>query len=136
MNGVCIELDSENLSLPDNCFADKILYQDKLVEMNLDGYDFTKDDIITFINKNRKNIIFTKHSHWEHENEYRIISNNDFLDISDAITKIYVPFNEGIDLDVIRNIIHDDEKISVFRYAYNGNMVFLPLVHKKHLFNI
>ena len=48
-------------------------------------------DIDKYIRRNSKRILFTKQSGWREENEYRVVSaDEDFLDISGAITAVYL----------------------------------------------
>lgn len=66
-----------------------------------------------FVVENRNNLFFTKHWHWKYENEYRLISKEcQELDISDAITCVYILGEDIITLQSIKNIIQDVEKIS------------------------
>lgn len=92
-DGACIEIDLDAPALEAlNLLYSKITYTDQLSIQKLEGWDFTEKDAINkYIESNKELLFFTKHRHWEHENEFRIISNNmDYLDISNAITGVYV----------------------------------------------
>ena len=92
-DGVCIELDESKLNLKAQpLYFREILYTDNVSIIKLRGYNFTKENAITkYIEANKELLFFTKHRHWEHENEYRIVSNSmDYLDISKAIIGVYV----------------------------------------------
>jgi hypothetical protein len=95
--GVCIEIDTEKIKIDPQCvWIGKVRYG-KVPIIKFDNCTFTSDaDLHKFISKHRKSIFFKKHRHWEHENEYRMISNQvDFLLIKNAITAVYVPDNKG-----------------------------------------
>ena len=106
--GVCIELDSDKLNLDNsNMWSSKIDYSEKVREIIFDNCVFQNDnDIYNFIEKHIGEIFFTKHFHWQFENEYRIISNKErFLPIKDAITAIYVPNDRGYAFRVVDKMI-------------------------------
>uniref|UniRef100_A0AB33JUM7 DUF2971 domain-containing protein n=1 Tax=Prevotella sp. GTC17262 TaxID=3236797 RepID=A0AB33JUM7_9BACT len=92
-DGVCIEIEESSLNLKDMpLYFGKILYTDNVSMLKFGGYNFTKENAIDkYLEINKELLFFTKHQHWEHENEYRIVSNSmDYLNISTAITGIYV----------------------------------------------
>ena len=90
-DGVCIELDSDKLYLAD-ILNDRVSYSNNIPKVSLCETRFMEDmSFVDFIERNKKDIFFTKHKSWEHENEYRLISIQcTRLDISNAIMKIYV----------------------------------------------
>jgi Protein of unknown function (DUF2971). len=93
VDGVCLEIEESKLMWPsDNFYKGKVSYTNDVPLPILDGIDITKDDAISsYIDKNQSLLFFTKHIHWEHENEYRLVcKGQDYIDISKAITGIYV----------------------------------------------
>ena len=59
-----------------------------------------------------KTYFFTKHKHWEHENEYRFICKQDgILNISEAITDVYTLADNNTQLENIEDIVKDDSLI-------------------------
>ena len=64
-------------------------------------------NINKYIDEHIDDIFFKKHIHWEHENEYRIVSNKaNSLDIQDAITNIYLPYNEAdVEYKIIEKLV-------------------------------
>lgn len=59
-----------------------------------------------------KTYFFTKHKHWEYENEYRFICKHEgVLDISEAITGVYTLFDNKTPLEEIEDIVKDSSLI-------------------------
>ena len=85
-----------------------------LTATHIGGVDAERADAAqTFVIKNRKQLFFQKHLHWKPENEYRCVSKNcEYLDISDAITTVYVLGKDNITLQAVKRIIKDSERIS------------------------
>lgn len=114
-SGVCIELDSDKIPLPKNTkiYSKKVSYSKKLLATHVGGVDAEKDDAASlFVVKNRNNLFFKKHWHWRFENEYRIISKEcKELDISKAITAVYVLGEDDVTLQAVNRIIMDSEKV-------------------------
>ncbi len=108
--GICIELESEKINFPINrCIHKAVEYTNEVPIINLtDGVDLRTEELIRdYIRKNTDTIFFKKHIHWEHENEYRIISDTeDALDIKDAITNIYLPYdNKSIEYQIVEKLV-------------------------------
>ena len=60
---------------------------------------------------NRKQLFFQKHRHWEMENEYRYISKDcEYLDISDAVTTVYVLGEDDTPLSELIRESREDER--------------------------
>ena len=102
-------------SLPKNTkiYSKKVSYSKKLLATHVGGVDAEKDDAASlFVVKNRNNLFFKKHWHWRFENEYRIISKEcKELDISKAITAVYVLGEDDVTLQAVNRIIMDSEKV-------------------------
>lgn len=91
-DGVCIELDSAKIERPKDFFYEGEIYYREIVPMPcLEGIDLLQSDSVEkYVTLNQNLLFFTKHKHWEHENEYRLVCKGvDFLDISNAVTGIY-----------------------------------------------
>ena len=124
-NGVCIELDYEKLRLPKNCFNDIVEYKDKLINrIEIPKDVVTINGLKAFIREHQKDLFFVKEKCWEYENEYRIISDTDeYLDISNAITAVYVANIDGLAFDIVDELlkntdvkfeyVHVDDKIGI-----------------------
>ena len=116
-SGICIELDSSKIRLmPDKAkiYRGRVIYKKELTATHIGGVDAELEDAAqTFVEKNRKKLFFHKHKHWQPENEYRFISKDcEFIDISDAITSVYVLGEDNITLQLVKRIIMDTERIS------------------------
>ena len=112
-NGVCIEFDSDRLAKIKGAFYGKVRYT-----YSIPNIDFVEDAVLDenylhrYFRKNRKMVFFTKHKHWEHENEYRIVSRGEeFLPIEDAITKIYVFRKSEINTNVVERLVNGEVEI-------------------------
>ena len=115
-SGVCIEIDSSKIKFPKGykVFRKKVSYRTNILPTHVYGVNAELENAANlFVVENRNNLFFTKHWHWKYENEYRLISKEcQELDISDAITCVYVLGEDIITLQSIKNIIQDVEKIS------------------------
>lgn len=111
--GVCIEFDSEKLPKIKSTYRSKVKYTYNVPVIRFDKeVILDKEYLKRFVKKYRKMLFFTKHKHWENENEYRIISNTmDFLPIKGAITKIYVYDSKSINTNVVERIVNDEVPI-------------------------
>lgn len=83
--GVCIEIDTDRLAIPQTINGDWVNYDISLPP------PFTRNqNIMQYIKENVKHIFFTKAIEWQYEQEYRFISKDDkYMDISNTITAIY-----------------------------------------------
>ena len=108
-NGVCIAIDSNKIKAPLLAHKDKVHYTFNFESPIVKNIDYTKKDAAAlFVERNMETYFFTKHKHWEHENEYRFISRQEgVLDISDAITGVYTLFDNNTPLEDIEGIIKD-----------------------------
>lgn len=116
-SGVCIEFDSLKIkSSPPNAkiYKGKVSYKINLTATDIGGVNQEKADAAqTFVVKNRKQLFFQKHPHWKPENEYRYLSKNcDCLDVTDAITSVYVLNGDEVTLESVKRIIMDTHKVS------------------------
>lgn len=83
--GVCIEIDTDLLSLGGCIRGDFIDYTN-----DISGGFFDVSDFYKTFEKNIKMILFSKSKEWEYEQEYRLITKDlSYLDISNALTAIY-----------------------------------------------
>ena len=114
-SGVCLELDSSKIVFPTSrkIFKKKVSYRRDLMATHVGGVDAEREDAAqTFVIENRNNLFFRKHWHWKYENEYRIVSKEcEELDISGAITSVYVLGEDDVTLQSVNRIIMDSEKV-------------------------
>lgn len=119
-SGVCIELDDSKIKYPQSkLYKGKVHYKKCLKPTHIGGVDAeTSNAAQKFVILNRKNLFFNKHRHWKYENEYRYISKEcEYIDISNAITSIYVLGEDNITLESVKRIIIDTEKVSFLNIA-------------------
>ena len=118
--GVCIELDYMKLPLSTAMYHAPVKYKTVLNKEILLPNDLTTiEDIDSYIIHNREDIFFTKQIDWKGENEYRIISNTlDYLDISNAITAIYLTSCDSLECLLVEKLVAD---IVPVKYVYFHN---------------
>jgi hypothetical protein len=116
IDGVCIELDDDKITCPsENFYRGKVNYDYKVPVPVLDGVNITSPNAVnTYIDKNQSLLFFSKHIHWEHENEYRLVcKGQDSIDVSNAITGIYVLEKDSLAFKKVIKIV-DDESLVFF----------------------
>lgn len=112
-NGVCIEFDSNKILFPKNVYKEKVEYSSNVPTIRFDKEEVVLNDayLQQFVKKNWKLLFFTKHKHWEHENEYRVVSNQSglgYLSINDAITRVYVYDANNINTHIIEQLTNQE----------------------------
>ena len=113
-NGVCIAIDSDKIKEPPfKVFANKVSYLPKLESPRVENIDYTQEGAESlFVEQNIDTYFFFKHTHWEHENEYRYICKQEgALDISEAIIGIYTLFDDNTPLEELEEIVKDSSLI-------------------------
>lgn len=116
-DGVCIELDSTKIKRPKEfLYEGEIDYKEIVPMPCLEGIDPLQSDAAErYVTLNKKMLFFTKHKHWEHENEYRIVCKEvEFLDISNAITGIYA-LDESEALTKVKELVTDESLVYFLR---------------------
>lgn len=123
-SGVCIEIDRTKLKIGQTIHKDDIYYTDQIESTHLKWIDTAPSEAAQlFVLENLHNLFFTKHSHWEHENEYRLISKEDeFLDISEAITAIYVLWEDHSTLNKVKRMVKDKSLIKFLEVGGLGQL--------------
>lgn len=108
-NGVCIELDYGKLNLPENCFCGIVQYTDKTMHQIIIPRNIVSvNSLRSYIREHQRELFFLKDECWKYENEYRIISDsNDYLDISNAITAVYVADLDGLAFEIVDELLKD-----------------------------
>ena len=113
-NGVCIAIDSDKIKEPSFKFYSKFVsYKPKIVHPIVENIDYTLEEAAAlFVERNIDTYFFTKHTHWEHENEYRYVSKHKgSLDISNAIVGIYILFEDNTSSEEIESLVKDNSLI-------------------------
>ena len=126
--GVCIELDYSKLIFPSSCFHGIVRYRNYTNDVTLDPSIKSTCDLKRFIKKNHKKLFFTKQFTWKGENEYRIVSDNlDGLDISKAISAIYVLDSTSIQCSFLHKLVGDS--VPIKRVKFSGrNGILKPKI--------
>lgn len=126
--GVCIELDFEKISFPCHCFKDEVKYLPLLPKSTQLSKEITNiKEIRNFIKANKHSIFFIKQQSWKNENEFRVISDKDeFLDISNAISAVYLTSNNSLECRMTEALVGDN--IPVMYLNYIGNKFSIPTV--------
>lgn len=116
--GVCIELDFDKLKLSNDMVWGNVTYKNKLSLIEIPEEMDSEAKMDKFILKNRKKIFFTKSTDWKGENEFRIISkNSDYLDISNAISTIYVTDCHSEVCKFVEELVKDSIEVKLFCYT-------------------
>lgn len=116
--GVCIELDFSKLNFTQNMIWGNVRYTNELKAAIDIPYNLNNEkDIRSFVMKNKKEIFFTKSTDWKGENEFRIISKNcEYLDISNAISAIYVTDCHDEVCKFVEELVKDSIEVKLFCY--------------------
>ena len=122
-NGVCIELDYKKLKLQSNYFCGIVEYKNRTQhQIKVPKSIKTVNSLKSFIQAHQKELFFVKDKCWEYENEYRIISDTDeYLDISNAITAVYVANIDGLAFDIVDEMLKNTDV--KFEYVHVDNNI-------------
>lgn len=129
--GVCIQLDFDKLNLSKKLLHGPVRYVKVLQHsVYLDPKIKSINDLDKFIRKNKRTIFFTKDRSWAGENEYRILSNTEeYLDISDAITCIYLTEYDSVECLLVEKLVNGSVPVQCLRYvSHKGNLIIPVLV--------
>ena len=115
-----IEFDSDKISFPKDVYRSKVKYTRHVPVIKFDELSIMDETFLgSFVKKNRKALFFTKHKHWEYENEYRVISNqNSYLSIDGAIERVYVYDFPNINTQVVEQLTNDKIPIYFLRFSH------------------
>jgi len=117
-NGVCIELDFDKIIFENSMLYHKVKYVKHLKESHhIPQLLNSVMNIQSYVLKNKNEIFFTKLNDWKGENEFRIISKVDnFLDISKAISAIYITKNDSQECLFIEQLVGKSIPVNEFFY--------------------
>ena len=122
--GVCIEFDSEKLPKHEDIYSSKVSYVTKVPFVDIPKpIRCGKNEIRNLILENQETFFFTKHKHWEHENEFRIVSDTkETLSVDQAITCVYVADCHHVNTKVVEQLVRDEVHIqSVATYKFSNS---------------
>ena len=108
--GVCIEIDKEKLLDGKNGYIyGDVNYDVSVPFITITSSCFAKEpekEIRTAIIDNKDKVFFSKHKHWEHENEFRIVSDSkSSISIKKAISCVYVQNQNCTDTKLLIKLI-------------------------------
>jgi len=128
--GVCIELDYNKIQFPSNCLKGMVRYKAVLNKYNGISPDVnTENDLNKFILKHQKELFFTKNKCWSGENEYRVLSKDeDYLNIENAVSSIYLATENSPELDLVRKIIDGLVPVKIFTHAFALDNSAIPII--------
>ena len=124
-SGVCIELDDSKLKLEPFIHPGTINYVDNLESTHLKWFDEKDENIAAqkFVRENIDRLFFYKQKQWEHENEYRLVSKEkEFLDISSAISAVYVLEEDISTINSVKRLVKDSCKIEFLNVGGLGEL--------------
>lgn len=130
--GVCIEFDYAKMPLnPKDMFHAPVKYKNVLhKDIYLSNDLKTITDIENYIITHRQEIFFTKQIDWKGENEYRIISKKlDYLDISNAITAVYLTSSESTECILVEKLVNRTIPVKQVFYTNQSGMC-IPIISK------
>lgn len=104
--GVCIEIDFDKLNTTDTlhnpinycaCAPSNFLLPKTAKSIN---------DIKNYFIENQEELLFTKEACWEHENEFRIVSDKlSYLDVTNAISAVYLTSFESLEFEMVKELL-------------------------------
>lgn len=109
-NGVCIELNFDDLDIPKHCIYKPIVYKENIkFSHEINASIQTQEDRQNYLLEKMDDIFFTKDIGWKGENEFRILSNekDDALDITNAISAVYLTSCNSTECHLIEKLVQD-----------------------------
>lgn len=131
--GVCIEFDYDKIKFPDGMLKGIVNYNNILdLYAQLPIYAKTEKDIRRFITKQARQFFYTKQNSWKGENEYRIICDNaDFLNISNAISAVYLTSFDSSECMLVEKIVGETIPVKYITYTCYKNKAIPILLDTK-----
>ncbi len=126
--GVCIEFDYSKLDIKDTIFEGEITYETYLPGPHFIPPSLTIEGLDDYFTKNQETIFFQKLKDWSGENEYRLVSGkDDFLDISTAISAVYVTSNNSTECILLEELLQgSDIPVMEFFFINNSSHGYIP----------
>lgn len=116
--GVCIELDYDKLPFSKSTIKGPVIYKEDIPDATYLPAELTTiNQLLSFMRKNARREFLTKHISWKGENEYRIVSREDeFLDISQAITAVYLTSYDSDECIFVEKLVGDAVPVKYLHY--------------------
>ena len=130
--GVCIEFDKEKLLERKNGYIPgDVNYDVNIPFITISSSCFAIEpdkEIRTAIIDNKDKVFFSKHKHWEHENEFRIVSDSKTsISIKNAITCVYVQNPDSTNTKLLKKLIKKKIPIRYIDLVTKGNHITLSI---------
>lgn len=122
--GVCIEFEYEKLPKLEDIYSSEVSYVTKVPFVNIPRpIRCGENDIRNLILENQEAFFFTKHKHWEYENEFRVVSDkSEALSVNQAITCVYVADCHHVNTKVVEQLVRDEVHVqSVATYMFSNS---------------
>ncbi len=127
--GVCIELDYDKIQFPENVLKDVVSYKNFVKWQNIvDNGIETEKGFAAYVKKHQKRLFFTKQKSWIGENEYRVLSREDYLDISKAITAVYLTSCWSQECEFVEKLVCDKVPVKFLTYIGTYNNWAIPVL--------
>lgn len=128
--GVCIELDFNEIKLPDGCLKGEVKYKAVLPKyFKLDPKIKNEIELRKFINKRYKELFFTKQSSWKGEKEFRIVSDIvESIDIEKAISAVYLTSCDSLECILVEKLVANRIPVMYLKYNSSGTNLAIPVV--------
>lgn len=128
--GACIEFDKEKLlSGKAGYISGDVSYDISVPFITISSSCFAKEPekgIRSAIVANKDKVFFIKHKHWEHENEFRIVSDSKpSISTRNAITCVYVQNPKSKDTQLIKKLIRQQVPVKYIDMVTDGETVDL-----------
>lgn len=124
-NGVCIELNFDDLDIPKHCIYKPIEYKEHIrFSHEINASIQTQEDRQNYLLEKRDEIFFTKDIGWKGENEFRILSNekDDALDITNAISAVYLTSCNSNECILAEKLVQNSVPIKSLYISADGNI--------------
>lgn len=128
--GVCIELDKEKLLEGEKGYIPgDVSYDVSVPFITVSSSCFEKAPekrIRAAIIDNKEKVFFSKHKHWEYENEFRIVSDSKtVISIKNSITCVYVQNPDSTDTRLLKKLVRKNVPVKYIDLVSDGDIVGL-----------
>ncbi len=127
--GVCIELDYDKIKFPEDVLKGIVKYQKYVKWQNIvDERIETEEGLNAYVKKYKNRLFFTKQKSWEGENEYRVLSREDFLNIEGAINTIYLTSCWSQECLLVEKLVDGRVPVKFLDYIGTFNNWAIPIL--------
>lgn len=133
--GVCIELDYDKLIFSKNVIKGPVIYKERIPDAtHIPAEVTTINQLLSFMRRNARSEFLTKHISWKGENEYRIVSrDDDFLDISNAISAIYLTSYDSDECIFVEKLVDEAVPVKFLHYISSSGYILPVMTNTKSI---